>query len=120
MDTLNSKLPWLEGLLLACLVAGVFVVGGETVRASYHGLLHTAVGEAVWREGFLPENPYHAGESLRYYTLYPWLGVTLGKLFGGPFWGFACLSILAALLFGPAFDALGRSLSLPFGARRAS
>ena len=120
MGSMKSKLPWLEGFLLACIVAAVFVVGGETVRASYHGLLHTTVGEAVWRDGLLPENPYHAGEALRYYTLYPWAGVTLGHFLGGPFWGFAWLSILAALLFGPALEALGKSLSLPYAARRAA
>lgn len=110
--------PWLEGGCLALLVLIVLLVGGETVRASYHGLLHTTVGEAVMRDGLLPENPYHAGTPLRYYVLYPAMGVLFGRLGAGPLWGFAFLNLLAACLFAPALDSLGRSLGLGGRARR--
>ncbi|RMH02017.1 MAG: hypothetical protein D6702_09600 [Planctomycetota bacterium] len=109
---------WLEGALLAAAVLAVLVLGGEVVRASYHGFLHAAVGEAVLREGLRPENPYHAGAPLRYYTLYPMLGVLLGRLGGGPLLGFALLDVLAALLFAPALDSLGRAAGLSGRARR--
>jgi hypothetical protein len=116
----QHRAAWLEGLFLALLVFIVLAMGGESVRASYHGYLHTTVGEAVLRDGLLPENPYHAGTPLRYYTLFPTLGVLLGKLGMGPLWGFALLNILAALLFAPALDSLGRSFDLRFSARRAT
>jgi hypothetical protein len=113
--------PLLEALLLAALVALVLAASGEAVRASYHGYLHVSVGEAVLREGLRPENPYHAGVALRYYTLYPLLGVTLGRLGNlGPLWAFVALNVLAALLLPVALDALGRRLRLGFAARRAA
>jgi hypothetical protein len=112
--------PWIEGAALAVVVALILVLGGEAVRASYHGYLHATVGEAVIRDGWQPENPYHAGAPLRYYTLYPWLGVVLGRFVGGPLSGFVLLNILSALLLAPALDALGRELGLSFAARRAA
>ena len=110
--------PWLEGVLLALAAGALLVLGGETVRASYHGLLHATAGQAVWREGLRPENPWHAGTALRYYTLYPAAGVGLGRLAGGALAGFALLNILAALLFPPALDRLGHALGLGRRERR--
>jgi hypothetical protein len=113
-----GRAPWVEAVLLAILVSLVFVIGGEVVRTSYHGYLHASIGEAVRAEGWSPENPYHAGEALRYYTLYPWLGAWLGSWGMGAITGFALLNVLAALLFAPALDSLGRSLGLSWQARR--
>lgn len=93
-------------------------LGGDSLRTSYHGTLHASLGEAVLRDGLLPENPYHAGEPLRYYLLYPALGSLLGRTGIGPLWGFALLNLIAGLLLGPALDALGRALGLSFRARR--
>ena len=112
--------PLWESAVLLLLVAIVLVGGGELVRASYHGYLHTGVGEAVFSHGLLPENPYHAGSALRYYTLYPLLGVLLGSIGVGAIWGFAILNLLAAALLAPALDALGRALGLGWHARRCS
>ncbi|MHC4824522.1 MAG: hypothetical protein ACYTEP_10970 [Planctomycetota bacterium] len=112
--------PWVEGGLLALLVMVVVTLGGDAVRTSYHGFLHTGLGEAVLRDGLMPENPYHAGTPLHYYTLYPTLGVLLGQFGMGPLWGFAILNILAALLMGPALDALGKRFGLGFAARRCA
>jgi hypothetical protein len=113
--------PLIEGLLLAVLAGSVLVLAGEAVRASYHGYLHASVGEAVLRDGLQPENPYHAGSPLRYYTLYPLLGALLGRIGGiGPLWAFAGLNMFAALLLPIALDALGRRLGLEFRARRAA
>lgn len=112
--------PWLEGLALAALALLILTIGGEAVRTSYHGYRHATLGEAVLRDGLLPENPYHAGTPLRYYTLYPAAGVLLGRLGFGPLWAFALLNGLAALLLAPALDALGRALRLTFPARRAT
>lgn len=112
--------PWIEGAALALVVLLVLVFGGDAVRASYHGYLHTTVGEAVLREGFTPENPYHAGSPLRYYTLYPALGVLLGRIGIGALWGFALLNVFAAFLLAPALDALGRAAGMSFVARRAA
>lgn len=110
--------PWLEGGGLALLLLAVVALGGDSLRTSYHGTLHATLGEAVLREGLTPENPYHAGEPLRYYLLYPALGALLGRTGMGPLWGFALLNLLAGLLLGPALDALGRALGLSFRARR--
>ena len=110
--------PWLEGGALALLVLIVVTLGGDSLRMSYHGSLHATIGEAVLRDGLLPENPYHASEGLNYYLLYPTLGVLLGRIGMGPLWGFALLNLLAGLLLGPALDALGRALGLEFRARR--
>jgi hypothetical protein len=115
----SAWVPWAEGLGLAAAVLAILVAGGDAVRASYHGYTHVAIGEAVLREGLTPENPYHAGAPLRYYTLYPLLGAMLGRIGMGPLWAFALLNGLAALLFAPALDALGRALGLSSGARRA-
>ncbi|TAH34996.1 MAG: hypothetical protein EYC70_14490 [Planctomycetota bacterium] len=112
--------PWLEGAALAAAAFLVLLCGGEAVRASYHGFLHAALGEAVLRDGLAPENPYHAGAPLRYYTLYPALGVLLGRAGIGPLWAFAAGNVLAALLFAPALDALGRAFGLSFRARRGA
>ncbi len=116
----ETRAGWLEGVAFASLTAVVMFAGGATVRASYHGLLHVTVGEAVWREGLQPENPYHAGTPLRYYTLYPWLGVALGRVLGGPLRGFAVLNVLAALFFPLCLDSFGRALGLAVRARRAA
>lgn len=113
--------PWIEGLALAAIVTLVLVLGGEAVRASYHGYLHVSVGEAVLREGLTPENPYHAGVPLRYYTLYPLLGVLIGSVpLIGPLGAFVLLNILAALLLPVGVDALGRRLGMGFAARRCA
>jgi hypothetical protein len=112
--------PWIEGGVLALCVLAILALGGDAVRASYHGYLHVAIGEAVVRDGLRPENPYHAGVPLRYYTLYPWLGVMIGRIGFGPLWGFALLNVLSALLLAPALDAFGRELGLSFAARRAA
>lgn len=109
---------WLEGALLAGVVGFLLWAGGEVVRTSYHGYLHATIGEAVRAEGLQPENPYHAGEALRYYTLYPWLGSWLGSLGMGTMVAFALLQVIAALLFGPALDALGRAIGLTWMGRR--
>lgn len=116
--TVGRRPGWVEGGALALVVVLLLALGGETVRASYHGFLHVRVGQAVLDHGLIPENPYHAGTPLRYYTLYPALGVLLGKLGLGPLWGFGLLNVLAALLFGPALDALGRAFGLSGDARR--
>lgn len=110
--------PWIEGLILAVVVMVVYGLGGDAVRTSYHGYLHTGLGEAILRDGLMPENPYHAGAPLHYYTLYPMLGAWLGHLGPGSLWGFALLNILAAALMGPALDAFGKRLGLAFVARR--
>jgi hypothetical protein len=120
ISVMDRLAPWIEGALLALAVLLILVLGGEVVRASYHGYLHAALGEAVMRDGWQPENPYHAGAPLRYYTLYPWLGVAIGRLGCGPLWGFVILNIASALLLAPALDALGRELGLSFAARRAA
>lgn len=112
--------PWIEGAALAAVVLAILVLGGDAVRGSYHGYLHTAVGEAVLRDGLAPENPYHAGAPLRYYTLYPLLGAAIGRIGIGPLWAFALIDVLAALLLAPALDALGRAFGLSFRARRAA
>ncbi len=110
--------PLVEGGLLALLVLASMTLGGETIRTGYEGYLQVTTGEAVLSGGLLPENPYHAGTTVPMATLYPTAGVLIGKLFGGPLWGFAILQILAAALFAPALDSLGRSLKLGTAARR--
>lgn len=107
-----------EAIALAALVGLVLVVGGEVVRASYHGYLHTTIGGAVVDGGWAPENPYHAGDALRYYTLYPWLSSFLGSFLGGPIAAFAWLSVVGAAGFAWGLDALGRAAGLSWGARR--
>jgi len=118
MPARERMAPWIEGGFLTLVLLVVVVFGGDSLRTSYHGTLHTAIGESVLRDGLTPENPYHAGEPLRYYLLYPLLGVLLGRTGMGPLWGFALLNLLAALMLGPALDALGRQLGLSFRARR--
>lgn len=113
-----GRAPWVEAALLALSVGFVLALGGEIVRTSYHGYLHAAIGEAVRAEGLRPENPYHAGEALRYYTLYPWLGAWLGSWGMGAITAFALLNVLAAALFALALDSLGRALRLSWPARR--
>lgn len=115
---LAQRAPWLEGAALASLVGLVLWAGGDVVRTSYHGYLHATIGEAVRAEGLQPENPYHAGEPLRYYTLYPWLGAWLGALGLGTMAAFAWLQVTGALLFAPALDAMGRALGLTWSSRR--
>ena len=115
---LAQRAAWIEGAALATVVGLVLWAGGDVVRTSYHGYLHATIGEAVRAEGLQPENPYHAGEPLRYYTLYPWLGAWLGALGLGTMAAFAWLQVVGALLFGPALDALGRALGLQWASRR--
>lgn len=114
----GGRAPWIEAGVLVAVVACVLMLGGEVVRTSYHGYLHTAIGEAVRAEGLLPENPYHAGHALHYYTLYPWLGAFLGSIGLGAIAAFALLNVIAAGLFAPALDSLGRAWGLTWQARR--
>ena len=117
---MRNKAPLWESLILLLLVAAVLIPGGEIVRASYHSYLHAGVGEAVLNHGLQPENPYHANSALRYYTLYPALGVWLGRFGIGAVWGFCLINIIAALLFAPSLDSFGRALGLSWRARRCS
>ncbi|MCH2101104.1 MAG: hypothetical protein MK209_04215 [Planctomycetes bacterium] len=115
---LVQRVSWVEGAALATVVGVVLWAGGDVVRASYHGYLHATIGEAVRAEGLQPENPYHAGTPLRYYTLYPWLGTWLGAWGLGTMAAFAWLQVFSALLFAPALDALGRAVGLAWTNRR--
>jgi hypothetical protein len=110
--------PLLEGGLLALLVLMVLTLGGETVRTGHEGYLHAALGEAVQRDGLVPESPWHAGTRAEDATLHSLLVTTIGDLGVGPLWAIALLAVLGAALFPPALDSLGKVLGLNTTARR--
>ncbi len=73
------------------------------ILASWHGFLHAAIASAVVRTGLPPENPFFAGEPLRYYYVYHWVSVlTSAVLPVDPLQAFQILTLfgLACLIFG--------------------
>ena len=66
---------------LAAVVALALFGGGTAIRASFHGLLHSAITEEVAR-ALPPENPWLAGRPLPYYWAWHALGALLGEALG--------------------------------------
>ena len=116
----EKRYPLFEGAFLSCLILAIFLLGSDGALVSYHGLLHTTIGNGVLQDGLIPENPYHAGTTLNYYTLYPALGVFLGFFLNSPFWGFAVINVLSAFCFALALDFFGKKIDLSFGQRRCA
>ena len=83
------------GLGFALLVfAALF--SGAAARASFHGLLHSAILEAT-AHSVPPENPWLAGRPLGYYWVWHALGATVGELLGlAPTRALAALNVWAA------------------------
>lgn len=103
----SGRGEWAVGGLLACLVLAWFHSGTEAA-ASYHGLVHGAITEAIQRTGVPPEDPFFAGETLRYY----WFHHALAALMPGTgaLAALALLNALAALLIVPGAAGLARRL----------
>ena len=107
---------WVGGVLLACLVLAWFYSGTEAA-ASYHGLVHGAITQSVHRTGVPPEDPFFAGETIRYY----WVHHALATLMPGtgPLAALAILNALAALLIVPGAAGLARRLDPSRGSSAA-
>jgi hypothetical protein len=107
-------------LLLALLITATCaapLVSSPKVRTSVHGFLHAAILYRTVDAGVPPENPFYAGEPLRYYWVYH-VGCAalceLGSLEPVAAFTVSNMAVLLALLL--ALGAMGSAL---FGSRRA-
>ncbi len=98
----------------------VFALGGPMIwfhRASnrnlisFHGSLHTAISQRFVDNEFPPENPYFAGESVRYYWPYHYLGYLLSQVTGqNVLYSFELISFVGLTALAMASVAVGRMI----------
>jgi len=55
------------------------VASSPRLVAAFHGFLHSGVASRFPSPTFVPENPFFAGEPLRYYWFYQWLGSLVSR-----------------------------------------
>lgn len=76
---------------------------------SFHGTLHAALGQRFADGTVPPENPYFAGETVRYYWLYHGVGYMLARAANiSVVYAFEILSVMSVILVAAAGVALGR------------
>jgi hypothetical protein len=79
--------------------------------ASWHGFLHTAIANRFPAPTWTPENPFFAGEPLRYYWVYHRIGAGLGSLLGmDPLSALRLLALVGLVLLVVTAALLGRRL----------
>jgi len=78
---------------------------------SFHGTLHAALGQRFADGAVPPENPYFAGEAVRYYWFYHGLGYLLARALNvSVVYAFEILSVISIILIAAAAVTLGRRL----------
>ena len=79
--------------------------------ASWHGFLHTAIVNRFPAPSWTPENPFFAGEPLRYYWVYHRIGAGLGGILGmDPLSALRLLALVGLVLLVVTAALLGRRL----------
>lgn len=76
---------WLAtALAAAAWVASILglVASSPRLLAAFHGFLHSGVATRFPSPTLVPENPYFAGEPLRYYWFYHWVGSLVSRGLG--------------------------------------
>lgn len=79
--------------------------------ASWHGFLHTAIANRYPGPSWTPENPFFAGEPLRYYWVFHRMGSGLAHAVGvDPLTGLRLLALAGLVLLVVAAALLGRRM----------
>lgn len=98
-------------LLSAVICVPMLCLHRDSLRnlISFHGTLHAALGQRFDTGVIPPENPYFAGETVRYYWFYHAVGYVLAQAANiSVIYAFEILSVLSAVLVAAAAVALGR------------
>lgn len=78
---------------------------------SFHGTLHAALGQRFAEGVVPPENPFFAGETVRYYWFYHAVGFLLARAANlSVIYAFEIISVLSVIIVAVAAVALGRRL----------
>lgn len=111
-DSRRTFWPW---VLLAVLGWLGYVLSLELrnprLVASWHGFLHTAIANRYPGPSWTPENPFFAGEPLRYYWVFHRLGSGLAHTLGvDPLTGLRILALAGLILLVVTAALLGRRM----------
>jgi hypothetical protein len=83
---------------------------------SWHGFLHTAITRRFPAPGLIPENPFFAGEPLKYYWFFHWMGAGVSRALGvDPLTALRLLVLLGLVLLTLAAGLIGRRLYRSLG-----
>lgn len=106
-----GKGAWLTVLLLTACVA-LPLSQSNRVRTSVHGMLHASMLYSAIDRGVPPENPFFAGETLRYYWTWH-AGIAAVCCLGDvdPTIAFAVSNVVALIAFLALLGRVGRELS---------
>ncbi|HEU5154079.1 MAG TPA: DUF2298 domain-containing protein, partial [Gemmatimonadales bacterium] len=84
---------------------------------SWHGFLHTAIVRRFPAPGLIPENPFFAGEPLKYYWFFHWMGAGVSSVFGvDPLTALRILVLAGLVLVSVAAGLVGRRVYGSLGA----
>ncbi|HSE68486.1 MAG TPA: DUF2298 domain-containing protein, partial [Gemmatimonadales bacterium] len=84
---------------------------------SWHGFLHTAIVRRFPTAGLIPENPFFAGEPLKYYWFFHWMGAGVSSVFGvDPLTALRILVLAGLVLVTVAAGLVGRKVYGSLGA----
>jgi hypothetical protein len=84
---------------------------------SWHGFLHTGIVRRFPTPGLIPENPFFAGEPLKYYWFFHWMGAGVSSAFGvDPLTALRILVLAGLVLVTVAAGLVGRRVYGSLGA----
>jgi hypothetical protein len=118
---LDSARRFWAGLLLATVGWVAYILSLEILNPrlvpSWHGFLHTAITRRFPAPGLIPENPFFAGEPLKYYWFFHWMGAGVSRALGvDPLTALRLLVLLGLVLLTLAAGLIGRRLYRSLGA----
>src|SRR6185369_5645111 len=84
---------------------------------SWHGFLHTAIVRRFPSPDLIPENPFFAGEPLKYYWFFHWMGAGVSRTLGvDPLTALRFLALAGLVLLTLAAGLVGRRVYGSLGA----
>jgi hypothetical protein len=109
------------GLLVATAGWLAYVLSLELLNPrlvpSWHGFLHTAIVRRFPSPDLIPENPFFAGEPLKYYWFFHWMGAGVSRVLGvDPLTALRFLALAGLVLLTLAAGLVGRRVFGSLGA----